>query len=71
MPAQGSAFRDDVFEGRVALVTGGATGLGKEIARALGQHGARLCIASRKQENLDKVVAKLKARRWGSPRRRH
>ena len=53
MSVQTSAFRDDILTGRVALVTGGATGLGKEIARAFGQHGARLCIASRKQENLE------------------
>ena len=40
---------------------GGATGLGKEIARALGQHGARLCIASRKQENLEAACHELQS----------
>jgi peroxisomal 2,4-dienoyl-CoA reductase len=54
-----SAFRDDILTGRVALVTGGATGLGKEIARILGQHGAGLCIASRKQENLEAACHEL------------
>ena len=47
-----SVFRDDIVKDRVALVTGGATGIGKEIARTLGRHGARVCIASRKQESL-------------------
>ena len=47
-----SAFREDILAGRVALVTGGATGIGKEIARTLGRHGASVCIASRKPENL-------------------
>lgn len=56
-----SAFRDDILAGRVALVTGGATGLGKEIARTLGQHGARLCIASRKQENLEAACQELQS----------
>jgi len=56
-----SAFRDDILEGRVALVTGGATGLGKEIARVLGEHGARLCIASRKQENLEVACHELRS----------
>ncbi len=59
MPAQKSAFRDDLLEGKVALITGGATGLGKEIARLFGQHGARLCIASRKQENLEAACDEL------------
>jgi peroxisomal 2,4-dienoyl-CoA reductase len=56
-----SAFRDDILSGKVALVTGGATGLGKEIARILGQHGARLCIASRKQENLEAACDELQS----------
>jgi peroxisomal 2,4-dienoyl-CoA reductase len=59
MEMQMSAFRDDILTGKVALVTGGATGLGKEIARTLGRHGARLCIASRKQENLEAACGEL------------
>ena len=48
-----SDFKDNILEGRVALVTGGATGIGKEISRTLGKHGAKIAITSRKQENLD------------------
>ena len=48
-----SDFRDNILQGRVALVTGGATGIGKEISRTLGKHGAKIVITSRKQENLD------------------
>ena len=46
-------FRDDILAGQVALVTGGATGIGQEIARTLAQHGARLAIAARRQEVLE------------------
>jgi peroxisomal 2,4-dienoyl-CoA reductase len=48
-----SDFKENILKGRVALITGGATGIGKEIARTLGKHGARIVITSRKQENLD------------------
>ncbi|MGI9590537.1 MAG: SDR family NAD(P)-dependent oxidoreductase, partial [Myxococcota bacterium] len=56
-----AVFRDDVVQGRVALVTGGATGIGKEIARTLGRHGAKLCVASRKQENLEAACKELES----------
>jgi NAD(P)-dependent dehydrogenase (short-subunit alcohol dehydrogenase family) len=55
-----SPFRDDLLRGRVALVTGGATGLGLEIARVLGSHGARVAICSRKEANLQAAVAALR-----------
>ena len=48
-----SPFRPDLFAGQVAFVTGGATGIGKEICRVLGSHGARIAIASRKREVLE------------------
>jgi len=48
-----SDFKDDILKSRVALITGGATGIGKQIARTLGGHGAKIVITSRKQENLD------------------
>lgn len=56
-----SVFRPDVLAGQVALVTGGATGIGKEICRVLGRHGARIAITSRKQEALEAAAAELAA----------
>ena len=48
-----SDFKEDILKDRIALITGGATGIGKEISRTLGNHGAKIVITSRKQENLD------------------
>src|SRR5215468_5121144 len=56
-----SPFQPDVLDGQVALITGGATGIGKEICRVLGRHGARIAIASRKQPALDAAAAELRA----------
>ncbi|MEZ5316694.1 MAG: SDR family oxidoreductase [Vicinamibacterales bacterium] len=46
--------------GRIALVTGGGTGIGLGIARALGEGGARVAIASRDQAHLDAGAATLR-----------
>jgi peroxisomal 2,4-dienoyl-CoA reductase len=54
-----SPFRTDVLAGQVAFVTGGGTGIGKEICRVLGGHGARIAIASRRQDVLDAAAAEL------------
>jgi NAD(P)-dependent dehydrogenase (short-subunit alcohol dehydrogenase family) len=48
------------LEGQVALVTGGATGIGKEICRIFGAHGARIIMASRKRENLEAATEELR-----------
>ncbi|HVF30203.1 MAG TPA: SDR family oxidoreductase [Pyrinomonadaceae bacterium] len=45
-------FADDILQGKVAFVTGGATGITGGIARAFARHGARIAITSRKEENL-------------------
>jgi 2-deoxy-D-gluconate 3-dehydrogenase len=50
------------LSGRIALVTGGSRGLGKAIALAMAQKGAQVAICGRKQENLDRAVAELKAK---------
>ncbi len=47
--------------GKTALVTGGSRGLGLQMARALGEAGARLMLSSRKASDLEEAVADLQA----------
>lgn len=54
-----SVFKDDILAGRVALITGGGTGICKGIARAYLAHGARVCITSRTREVLEASAEEL------------
>ena len=49
------------LQDKIAIVTGGGTGIGKAIALEFAKVGANVVVASRKQENLDKVAAEIKA----------
>jgi citronellol/citronellal dehydrogenase len=52
-------FKENLFEGKTALVTGGGTGIGLEISRQLLALGAKVFIVSRKIEKLEAAVLKL------------
>jgi len=54
--------KDAVLGGRVVLVTGGARGLGREMALALLEHGARVVVTgSAASAALDETVAEARA----------
>lgn len=46
--------------GQVALITGGATGIGRAMAEALGSAGAKVWIASRDQAAIERAVEELR-----------
>lgn len=49
------------FAGKIALVTGGGSGIGEATAMALAQRGATVIIAGRSQDKLDRVAAAISA----------
>jgi peroxisomal 2,4-dienoyl-CoA reductase len=54
-------FRPDLLAGRVALVTGGGTGIGLGIASSLAAAGAEVAIASRNPKHLEPAAEQLGA----------
>ena len=57
-----SVFRPGLFDGKVALITGGATGIGFGIAELFASLGGHVVLASRKQEHLDEAAKTLRER---------
>lgn len=56
-----SLFSPDLLAGKVAVVTGGGTGIGLDVARALSRHGAHVVLAARQLDRLEAAAAELRA----------
>lgn len=65
MEAQKSMLRDDALKGKVYVVTGGGTGLGRSMTLNLLRLGASVCITSRKQEVLEKAAQEMERETGG------
>ena len=51
--------RDTAMRGKIVVIAGGSRGLGLEIAREFGLHGAHLVLASRHEDELRDALGKL------------
>ncbi|WP_151448630.1 SDR family oxidoreductase [Lacisediminimonas profundi] len=58
-------FKPELFKGHRILVTGGGTGLGREIAARLLSLGATVCICGRRQSVLDDTARELMEQHGG------
>jgi hypothetical protein len=56
-----SVFVKDLLKGRVAVVTGGGTGIGLVVATELAAHGADVVLAARDGERLDAAAKSVAA----------
>jgi citronellol/citronellal dehydrogenase len=56
-----SIFRPGLFDGHVAIITGGGSGIGLAVAETLGELGAKVAILGRKPERLAAAKARLES----------
>ncbi len=49
------------LKGRVAMITGAASGIGLAVARKLGQNGAKIGVLDNRQEKIDEATASLRS----------
>ena len=55
-------FKEPIFRDRVAIITGGGTGLGRAFALRFGELGARVALASRDASHLEPTCAEIRGR---------
>ncbi len=53
---------ENTLKDRVAIITGGGTGMGKAMAHRFSELGAKVVVTSRKMENLERVAGDITAK---------
>ena len=51
------------FDGKAAIVTGGALGIGQAVARKLAEEGASVVICSDREDQVEEAVEELSGER--------
>ena len=59
-------FKADALSGKSILVSGGGSGLGREIARGFVAHGARVYICGRRESVLAEAATEIEAENGAS-----
>lgn len=59
--SDGASETESSLSGKAAFVSGGSSGIGRAIALALGERGARVTICARRVDRLDEVADEIRA----------
>ena len=48
------------LDGRIAIVTGASSGVGRAVAQALAEHGEKVCVCARRMEKLEELTTEVR-----------